>query len=295
MASSPTHSSSSVSAPSHGSPPSHGEEPKNPKKSKKKTKMYVTERGKKSIEVEVQNHETIEVIKKRIMVEHNIPLRHQHLLVSVTDSRRHDRGSIFDIDKFDDAKLAGTEPSSECTLILTEGDSGKALVATPRSSQKPQEPQEQPSYFYSSSEYEAWRAKNCNENSYDIKHYKGLGTSPEEEGRKYFLEMDSHIEAFAPITEADEEAINKAFGESSKERKDWFMRITGQKESSSSQLPRPQEDQDMLPSSSDQDMLLNTTTTPSSSSQGQTSRTYKDFIDTEYISYVKANLRRTIP
>ena len=35
---------------------------------------------------------------------------------------------LFDVPKLEDANAAGTERSSQCTLILTEGDSAKALA-----------------------------------------------------------------------------------------------------------------------------------------------------------------------
>ena len=37
---------------------------------------------------------------------------------------------IFDIDKLDDARLAGTKHSDKCTLILTEGDSAKTMAVS---------------------------------------------------------------------------------------------------------------------------------------------------------------------
>jgi DNA topoisomerase-2 len=39
-------------------------------------------------------------------------------------------GDLSNIPKLEDAKLAGTEHSKECTLILTEGDSAKSLVVS---------------------------------------------------------------------------------------------------------------------------------------------------------------------
>jgi DNA topoisomerase II len=35
---------------------------------------------------------------------------------------------LYGIPKLDDANLAGTKSSSECTIILTEGDSAKSLA-----------------------------------------------------------------------------------------------------------------------------------------------------------------------
>jgi len=35
---------------------------------------------------------------------------------------------LYDVPKLDDANWAGTDRSHQCTLILTEGDSAKALA-----------------------------------------------------------------------------------------------------------------------------------------------------------------------
>ena len=47
-------------------------------------------------------------------------------LLSKTDGKS--KGRILGIDKLDDARLAGTKNSLSCTLILTEGDSAKAMA-----------------------------------------------------------------------------------------------------------------------------------------------------------------------
>lgn len=38
------------------------------------------------------------------------------------------KAKLFGIPKLEDANWAGTKQSSECTLILTEGDSAKSLA-----------------------------------------------------------------------------------------------------------------------------------------------------------------------
>ena len=47
-------------------------------------------------------------------------------LLIKTDGKK--KSKILDIEKLDDAKYAGTKYSKECTLILTEGDSAKAMA-----------------------------------------------------------------------------------------------------------------------------------------------------------------------
>ena len=47
-------------------------------------------------------------------------------LLTKTDGKA--KGRILDIEKLDDARLAGTKNANKCTLILTEGDSAKAMA-----------------------------------------------------------------------------------------------------------------------------------------------------------------------
>ena len=42
----------------------------------------------------------------------------------------HKRSRLSGIAKLDDANMAGTKQASQCTLILTEGDSAKALAVS---------------------------------------------------------------------------------------------------------------------------------------------------------------------
>jgi DNA topoisomerase-2 len=49
-------------------------------------------------------------------------------LLKKTDGKKTRR--ILDIEKLDDARLAGTKRGTECTLILTEGDSAKAMAVS---------------------------------------------------------------------------------------------------------------------------------------------------------------------
>lgn len=54
--------------------------------------------------------------------------RHEGSLLKVTDGRKTDR--VRGIPKLEDATLAGTRRSQECTLILTEGDSAKTTAVS---------------------------------------------------------------------------------------------------------------------------------------------------------------------
>ena len=56
--------------------------------------------------------------------------RQQASLINLVGGKKKSRRLLLNIPKLDDAHKAGSESSSECTLILTEGDSAKALAVT---------------------------------------------------------------------------------------------------------------------------------------------------------------------
>ncbi|KAJ1671224.1 hypothetical protein EV182_007749, partial [Spiromyces aspiralis] len=69
------------------------------------------------------------------------------------------------------------------------------LVATKKSNKKVKE------MFFSEQEYLQWRNRMPDKAaSWDVKYYKGLGTSSDVEGRQYFRNLDFHCKSFAPIT-----------------------------------------------------------------------------------------------
>ena len=49
--------------------------------------------------------------------------------------------------------------------------------------------------FYTMPEYEMWK-QNTNTTGWDIKYYKGLGTSTREEAKEYFADIEEHRKTF---------------------------------------------------------------------------------------------------
>jgi len=77
--------------------------------------------------------------------------------------------------------------------------------------------------FYSTREFEAWRAKN-NTDGWTFKYYKGLGTSTSNEAKQYFSALDKHRKEFVYQGTADDYAIELAFAKNkAEERRTWIM------------------------------------------------------------------------
>ncbi|KAF2070654.1 hypothetical protein CYY_008032 [Polysphondylium violaceum] len=75
--------------------------------------------------------------------------------------------------------------------------------------------------FYTLPEFLAWRKENTG-NNYDIKYYKGLGTSQHSEGKEYFADLAKHKIEFEWDETADD-YIDLAFNKKRADnRKDWM-------------------------------------------------------------------------
>ncbi|KAI3983053.1 hypothetical protein MKX01_035334 [Papaver californicum] len=78
--------------------------------------------------------------------------------------------------------------------------------------------------FYSMPEYETWlESLGGNSSGWDVKYYKGLGTSTSKEGKEYFSDLGRHRKDFVWVDEQDGEAIDMAFSKKKIEaRKTWL-------------------------------------------------------------------------
>ena len=78
--------------------------------------------------------------------------------------------------------------------------------------------------FYSLNEYEEWKKATPSNSTWEIKYYKGLGTSTAEEFKEYFREMTKNLVHFRwTDDETDDNAITLAFKkERTNDRKDWL-------------------------------------------------------------------------
>ena len=77
--------------------------------------------------------------------------------------------------------------------------------------------------FYSLPEFEEWKAATQNWNTWNVKYYKGLGTSTNKEAKEYFSDMLRHRIKFTYQSQMDDHAINLAFSKKMiEERKRWL-------------------------------------------------------------------------
>lgn len=79
--------------------------------------------------------------------------------------------------------------------------------------------------FFSVPEFEEWKNDTPNSNTFNIKYYKGLGTSTSKEAKEYFQAMDRHRILFKYGTQADDDAILMAFSKKCiDQRKEWLTK-----------------------------------------------------------------------
>ncbi|XP_052896689.1 DNA topoisomerase 2 isoform X2 [Anopheles moucheti] len=77
--------------------------------------------------------------------------------------------------------------------------------------------------FFSLPEFEEWKAETANAHTYNIKYYKGLGTSTSKEAKEYFQNMERHRVLFRYEDTGDDDAILLAFSKKAiEQRKDWL-------------------------------------------------------------------------
>lgn len=79
--------------------------------------------------------------------------------------------------------------------------------------------------FYTLNEYDTWKTTTPNHSTWDIKYYKGLGTSTPEEFKEYFSDMTTNMVHFRwAAADTDTDAITLAFKkERSNDRKAWLQ------------------------------------------------------------------------
>ncbi|XP_050100633.1 DNA topoisomerase 2 [Anopheles aquasalis] len=77
--------------------------------------------------------------------------------------------------------------------------------------------------FFSLPEFEEWKAETPNAHTFNIKYYKGLGTSTSKEAKEYFQNMERHRILFRYEDNGDDDAIMMAFSKKAvDQRKDWL-------------------------------------------------------------------------
>ncbi|XP_047516652.1 DNA topoisomerase 2 isoform X2 [Pieris napi] len=77
--------------------------------------------------------------------------------------------------------------------------------------------------FYSLPEFEEWKNETDNYHTYNIKYYKGLGTSTAKEAKEYFQNMERHRIRFKYAGATDDHHIELAFSKKgADQRKEWL-------------------------------------------------------------------------
>ena len=81
--------------------------------------------------------------------------------------------------------------------------------------------------FYTIPEYESWWVVHKHDRpKWEIKYYKGLGTSTAEEAQQYFADLDRHHKEFRTMKEDEPELIELAFSKKkADERKEWLRQF----------------------------------------------------------------------
>ncbi len=77
--------------------------------------------------------------------------------------------------------------------------------------------------FYDLRDYEDWKKENDGGAGFQVKYFKGLGTSKPADIKTYFTSLDRHLNSFKPLTPADSECIDMAFSKKrAADRKQWL-------------------------------------------------------------------------
>ncbi|KAJ3107884.1 DNA topoisomerase 2 [Phlyctochytrium planicorne] len=80
--------------------------------------------------------------------------------------------------------------------------------------------------FYTIPEYEEWKRENNDGKGYNIKYYKGLGTSTPDDAKKYFSNIAYHRKPFEACTNEDSALVDMAFSKKKVEdRKEWLRQF----------------------------------------------------------------------
>ncbi|PWN87327.1 type II DNA topoisomerase [Acaromyces ingoldii] len=80
--------------------------------------------------------------------------------------------------------------------------------------------------FFTLPEYEVWKEEHNDGRGWNIKYYKGLGTSTAQDAKKYFRAMNKHMLPFQTTQEGDRELIDLAFNKKkADERKEWLSQF----------------------------------------------------------------------
>ena len=80
--------------------------------------------------------------------------------------------------------------------------------------------------FFTMPEYESWKEAHMHERGWEVKYYKGLGTSTDEDAERYFRDLDKHLKEFHAMQDHEPDLIELAFSKKkADERKEWLRQF----------------------------------------------------------------------
>ena len=89
----------------------------------------------------------------------------------------------------------------------------------------PKQPKKSHSFF-TMPEYEVWKEEHKHERGWELKYYKGLGTSTTEDAQVYFRDLDRHLKNFHRMEQGEELLIDLAFSKKkADDRKEWLRQF----------------------------------------------------------------------
>ncbi|KAJ7197086.1 type II DNA topoisomerase [Mycena rebaudengoi] len=152
---------------------------------------------------QIMKNEEIQAIKKIMGLQHNkdytstATLRYGRLMIMADQDHdgSHIKGLIINfLDHFYPSLLKLNEFLVEFVTPIVRVTKGK-----------------QRKDFFTVPEYEQWNEETPDAARWDVKYYKGLGTSKDADARDYFSHMEKHMIPFASTQEGDRELIDLAF------------------------------------------------------------------------------------
>ena len=76
--------------------------------------------------------------------------------------------------------------------------------------------------FFTAQDFKKWASRRSDIEKFDIKYYKGLGTSTDDEARDYFREFEKHTIKFRYEDNEDLKSLEMVFGKDAEQRKKWL-------------------------------------------------------------------------
>ena len=130
--------------------------------------------------------------------------------------------------------------------------------------------------FFSMPDYNKWRGslKDSDISKWNVKYYKGLGTSTAAEARQYFRNLENHVIPYSWSGDADGERLDMAFRKSrAEDRKEWLTNAVAMTSADDNAIPSVQ----------------------AGTSKPVTSLRVSDFVDQELVLFSQADNLRSIP